>query len=891
MPNNSSDIPWQHNEFAGYFAALPIEPTLTKSLSQAFELQPIELGASLTLNFLYLVCEGRVRLLCHSRSLNREVSAIVLEPGAVFGADEVFCETTIAYRAIAAGAGKVARITIAELKLWLSQCPELQQVWGEQIQQQQDKLALKSSAVRPTPKNLQTAPATSPVETESEEPQNEEIVQPPPRAWRLRQPFIAQQSATDCGIACLAMIGQYWGKRWTINGLRTRISFEKSGLSLKSLAIASESLGFQSRPIRASLGKLRDQNRPWIAHWQGDHYLVVYRIKRNAVIVSDPATGRRSIPIEEFQQLWTGYALLLEPTQNLASISTKKASLNHFWSLLAPYQGIVVQIVSVSLLLQIFGLITPIFTQVILDKIIIQKSWISLNIFTFGLFLFSVWGIGLTAIRQYLLDYLSNRVDLTLISQFINHTLLLPLKFFESRHVGDIVTRIQENQKVQLFLTRQAIIILLDALMVFVYLGLMAYYNLRLMLLVLFMIPFLIALVLISTPFLRRISRDLFQQDAIATSSVVELLSGIQTIKSAAVEQTMRWRWEGYLTDMVNTRFRGQKLANRLQIGTGLINIVGSIALLWMGATFVIRGELSIGQFVAFNMLVGSVLSPVLALAQLWDELQEVTVSVERLNDIFGTPLEENTQAPLLVLPPLQGEVRFENVSFSYHDGDREVIQNLSFEAHPGQTIAIVGASGSGKTTIANLLQGLYHPTKGRVLVDGHDLRYVSLRSLRSQMGVVPQECFLFSGTILENITLFQSEISLEAAIAAAKLADAHRFIQDFPLGYQTKVGERGMMLSGGQRQRIAIARAFLNQPRILILDEATASLDIATEHRLQKNISELAQDCTTFLITHRRSTAEQADWILVLDQGILVEQGNYQQLMDKRGVYYHLTS
>jgi ATP-binding cassette subfamily B protein len=477
-----------------------------------------------------------------------------------------------------------------------------------------------------------------------------------------------------------------------------------------------------------------------------------------------------------------------------------------------------------------------------------------------------------------------------MIGGFIRHALLLPLQFFESRHVGDILTRVNENQKIQRFLLNQVVLAWLDFLMGFVYLGLMLYYNWQLTLLIVALIPPIMILTLAATPLLRRISREVFNRSAEQNSALVETITGIATVKATATERELRWRWEDRLTNYLNARFRAQKLGINLQAASGLINSLGSAALLWYGATLVIQDQLTIGQFVAFNMMIGKVLTPVLSLANLWDELQEVLISVERLDDVFSAKPEETPGQPMLMLPPLKGDVRFENVTFRY-DGDEErnTLQNISFEVRAGQTIAIVGRSGSGKTTLVKLLQGMYYPESGNIWIDDHDIRHVSPHSLRSQLGVVPQECFLFSGTILDNISLYCSEFRLEQVVEAAKLAEAHAFIQSMPLGYNTKVGERGANLSGGQRQRIAIARALLGEPRIIILDEATSSLDTESEQRFQKNLERLSRDRTTFIIAHRLSTVRNADSILVLDRGLLVESGKHEELMAQQGLYYHL--
>jgi ATP-binding cassette subfamily B protein len=711
------------------------------------------------------------------------------------------------------------------------------------------------------------------------------------RRWWHRYPFIEQQSAADCGPTCLRIISQYWGKDFSINWLRELAAVGRSGASLKNLAKAAEALGYNARPVRASLSSLAEQKNPWIAHWEGDHYVVVYEIKGDQVVIADPAFGINKVTRQTFSNSWTGYGLLLEPTQSLFAVPNQKRSLSQFIQLLVPYRSLAIQVIIASLLIQLFGLVTPLFTQIILDRVVVNKSLSTLNVFAAGVLLFGVWNIGLNSVRQYLLSYLSNRLDLTMIGGFIRHALMLPLKFFEMRHVGDIITRVQENQKIQRFLIGQVVLAWLDFVMGFVYLALMLYYNWQLTLLIVGLIPPIIILTLAATPLLRKISREVFNKAAEQNSTLVETITGINTVKAIAAEKELRWRWEDTLTKYLNVRFRSQKLGIGLQSASDLINTIGSTVLLWYGATLVIQDQLSIGQFVAFNMLIGRVIDPVLSLSYLWDELQEVLISVERLNDVFEEEPEETASKSMLMLPRLKGDVCFENVTFRYDsDDDKNTLQNISFTVEAGQTIAIVGRSGSGKTTLVKLLEGLYKTNQGHIWIDGHELDHISPQSLRSQIGVVPQECFLFSGTILENITLYRSEYNLEQAIEAAKLAEAHGFIQSMPLGYNTKVGERGTNLSGGQRQRIAIARALLVNPRILILDEATSSLDTESERRFQQNLARISRDRTIFIIAHRLSTVRNADRILVLDRGVLVQEGNHKELMgDRQGLYYYL--
>ena len=709
--------------------------------------------------------------------------------------------------------------------------------------------------------------------------------------WVHHYPWIEQQSSSDCGAACLAMLARYWGKRFPIHALRERANVGVSGTSLKGLANAAESLGFHARPVRASLGRMVGQTNPWIAHWEGNHFVVVYAIQGDKATIADPAMGVKTVSSQEFAIRWTGYALLLDPPQRFRETEIKqKTSLWRYVHALVPYRSLIFQIIVVSFLIQIFGLFSPLFTQIIMDQVVVQKSASMLNVVAVGMLLFGLWKICMSSAQSYLLGYFSNRLNLTLVTGFISHAVNLPLTFFESRRVGDILTRVQENSKIARFLIGQIVLAWLNLLTGVVYLGLMLYYNWQLTLLVLGLIPPIVILTLGSTPFLRKISREIFKEAADQNSSLVEMMHGIATVKSTATEREVRWLWEDRATRLTNVSFKGQKFSIGLGALNGVINSIGGVVLLWVGAYMVIQDQLTIGQLVAFNMMIGYVISPVLSMANLWDELQEVLISVERLNDVFEADPEESPQHPLLVLPAIKGAVTFDNVTFKYSaDEERNTLQNLDFQIEPGQTIAIVGRSGSGKTTLVKLLEGLYHPSQGRVLIDDHDIRRVSPQSLRTQLGVVPQECFLFSGTILDNITLFRQEFSLEQAVKAAKLAEAHAFIQSLALGYYTKVGEQGSTLSGGQRQRIAIARALLGEPRILILDEATSALDTESERRFQQNLAQISRDRTTFIIAHRLSTVRNADRILVLDHGVLLEQGTHSELMAADGLYHHL--
>jgi ATP-binding cassette subfamily B protein len=449
----------------------------------------------------------------------------------------------------------------------------------------------------------------------------------------------------------------------------------------------------------------------------------------------------------------------------------------------------------------------------------------------------------------------------------------------------------QENRKIQRFLSGEALSILLDLLTVFIYVGLMFWYSWKMALLALIIVPPFFLLALIATPFLQKISREIFNAVANENSYLIEALSGVRTVKSTAVEQTVRWHWEGLLNKEIKTSFSGQVISNRLEIFSNTIQAVVATAMLWFGAHLVIHDQLTIGQLVAFNMLLGNIITPFQRLTVLWNQLQEVVIAIERINDVLDTEPEEDLQHQVRQsLPPIQGNIRFENVTFRYHpESNINILENLSFTVKPGQMVALVGRSGSGKTTISKLVLGLYPTTDGKVLIDGQDITSLSLRSLRQQVGVVDQDTFLFGGTIRENISLGQPGATLAEIIEAARLAGADEFIKKLPMGYETQIGEGGGLLSGGQRQRIAIARALLGNPKLLILDEATSHLDAESERIIQRNLNTILKGRTTLVIAHRLSTVRNADLILVLDRGVLIESGTHEQLMAKRGHYFYL--
>ncbi|AFY78103.1 ABC-type bacteriocin/lantibiotic exporter with N-terminal double-glycine peptidase domain [Pleurocapsa sp. PCC 7327] len=707
-----------------------------------------------------------------------------------------------------------------------------------------------------------------------------------------RYPFYEQQSASDCGVACLVMVGRFWGKHFSINQLRSIAKVERDGTSLQGLMAAAESMGFSPRPVKADLKSLAEQELPAIVHWENSHYIVVYKITCDRVIVADPAIGRRILTHKEFLDGWAGYTLLLRPTALLKDAPEAEHNFWKFLELLKPHWLVLLEIAIASIAIQVFGLVIPLFTQLLLDRVVVERSTLTLTAIGAGLLLFSLFHVIMSSLRRYLIDHTANRVDLALIVGFINHTLRLPLSYFESRYVGDITSRIEENRKIRRFLTGEALTLLLDSLTVFIYVGLMFWYSWQMAMLALLIVPFFVFLAVFATPFLQRVSREIFNAKTGESSYLIEALTGIRTVKSMGIERTVRWHWEELFNKAVKVFFSGQLILERIVFSSSLIETMLSRVILIFGVWQVIQNQLTIGQLVAFNMLLDNVIDPFRRLIDLWNEFQEIVIAVERINDVIEAEPEENLQqlSTRPSLPPIQGHIRFEQVTFRYtSESDTNTLENLSFEIQPGQTVALVGCSGSGKTTLAKLILGLYQPTEGKIWIDGYDVTNVSLRSLRKQVGVVDQNTFLFGGTIRENISVAHPESTMEEIQQAARLAGADRFIDDLPLKYETHIGEGGGNLSGGQRQRLAIARALLGNPRLLILDEATSNLDAESERIIQTNLNTILRNQTTLVIAHRLSTVRNADLILVLDRGVLVESGTHNELMAQRGAYYYL--
>ena len=544
-----------------------------------------------------------------------------------------------------------------------------------------------------------------------------------------------------------------------------------------------------------------------------------------------------------------------------------------------------------SLFLQIFALVSPLFFQVVMDKVLVHRGTTTLDVLVIGLIVVVLFESVLTVLRSYVFSHTTSRIDVELGARLFRHLVSLPLAYFQARRVGDSVARVRELENIRSFLTGNAITLVLEVAFSIIFIAMMFAYSVPLTLIVLVSLPLYVGISLLLVPVLRARLNEKFARGAENQALLVETVSGIQTVKASALEPAIAKRWDDQLAAYVSASFKTQTLANYGHEAINLIGKIVSAATLWYGTRLVMDQQLSVGQFVAFNMFAQRVAQPIMRMAQLWTDFQQTGISMARLGDILNTRTEvpPSTAAQL---PPLKGHIRFDQVSFRYRPEAPPVLHSLSIDIQPGEVIGIVGRSGSGKSTLTKLVQRLHTPEQGRVMVDGVDISLIDAAQLRRQIGVVLQENLLFNRSVRENIAITDPAAPIEAVMRAAQLAGAHEFVSELPEGYDTIVGEQGAGLSGGQRQRIAIARALFTNPRILILDEATSALDYESEAILQKNMGAICRGRTVIIIAHRLSSVRRANRIIAMDKGRVVEQGTHDQLLKQRdGLYAHLWS
>ena len=721
--------------------------------------------------------------------------------------------------------------------------------------------------------------------------------------------------AADSGLQCLAMLARFHGIAVDVDQLAHEFKHGDQPFGVDEIRHAAKKIGLSVKEHKSSLERLSFVALPAVAIDQHGQFFILARVDETQVLIQTPGAQRPEVlRREEFAQRWLGAIVdgeLKLTTDSLtpspspggrggpkgrlllftskASVLSELAKFDFTWFIPAvvKYRKLLTEVLLVSFVLQLFALVTPLFFQVVMDKVLVHRGLTTLDVIAVGLLFIILFEVGLTALRSYVFAHTTSRIDVELGAKLFKHLLHLPLAYFQARRVGDSVARVRELENIRSFLTGNAITLVLDILFSVVFIAVMLFYSGWLTLIVLVSLPCYVLISVAITPVLRARLHEKFNRSAENQAFLVETIGGIDTVKSMAVEPQWTRTWDQQLAGYVRASFRTATLGTLANSGVTLISKLVTVATLWLGARLVIDGDLTVGQLIAFNMLAGQVASPIMRLAQLWTDFQQTGISVQRLGDILNTPTELAGQKSSL--PPIKGRITLDGISFRYRPDAPEVLRNVSLDIKPGEVIGIVGRSGSGKSTLTRLIQRLYVPERGRVLVDDLDLAVIDTASLRRQIGVVLQENMLFNRSIRDNIALADPGAPLEKIMVAAKLAGAHEFITELPEAYDTTVGEHGATLSGGQRQRIAIARALMTQPRILIFDEATSALDYESERIIQDNMQFICKGRTVLIIAHRLSAVRHAHRIIVMERGEIIEQGPHHELAAQGGQYAHL--
>jgi ATP-binding cassette subfamily B protein len=748
--------------------------------------------------------------------------------------------------------------------------------------------ALASSPIQDTPID-----AIADIPYAPDEPPSSE----PPRQ-RQKYPDIRGRGPVDATLACFQMLAQYFQipyRRDVIRRVLVNQQQRAGNLSLSLGGVVAELMGLKATLVHLPAGAIERLPTPALIAWQ-DSFAIIYSIGVKEVIIAIPETGIRRQKTSTFLDTWGvgkddpekgAEFLLLQPTRDTPK---RKFGISWFLPALRRHSRVLTEVLIASLFVQLFGLANPLITQLIIDKVIIQKSLETLNTLGILLIIVAIFEAIINTLRTNLFVDTTNRIDLSLGSEIIDRLFRLPLRFFEKRPVGELATRINELENIRQFLTGTALTVVLDAVFSIIYIAAMLIYSWLLTVVALATLPLFILLTIVFAPLVRQQLRTKAERNAETQSYLVEVLGGIQTVKAQSIELRSRWQWQERYARYVSAGFNNAITATTASSLRDFLNKLSGLLLLWVGAYLVLQGQLSLGQLIAFRIIAGYTTNPLLRLVQLWQNFQETALSLERLGDIIDAqPEVDEANRNNIPMPAIAGAVRYESVSFRFTNSVAPQLNNINLNLQAGMFVGIVGQSGSGKSTLMKLMARLYEPESGRILLDNYDISKVELYSLRRQIGMVLQDTLLFAGTVQENIALTNPDATSEEIIEAARIAVAHDFIMELPNGYNTQVGERGSALSGGQRQRIAIARTVLQNSQLLILDEATSALDYDTERQVCLNLAAAFKGRTVFFITHRLATIQQADLILMMAQGAVVEQGTHAELMNLQGRYYCL--
>lgn len=713
------------------------------------------------------------------------------------------------------------------------------------------------------------------------------------RGRRRRARFIQQVDEMDCGAACLAMVTRAFGRRVSLSRIRQLINTGLDGTSLRSICRAGDELGLATRSVKSSPQHLDRMPVPAIVHWDEYHWIVLTSVGPRHVTVIDPAIGRRRFTRAEFEKKWTGYAALFDYTPEFENAPESTRLMGWMWPLIRPHSSLLFQALGLAVVVSVLQMVLPVFTQVIVDRVLVEQDLSLLHLLIVAMGVTMIFIVVSLLLQRYLLSFSAVRIDASSLDFLTRRLLALPMSYFASRRTGDLQRRLEGIRQVRDFLVQNGIAGITGVAQLAATVALMAIYSPWLTLVFLATAPLYALLMVMASKLLRPIFLDLEDSFSKYHSYQIDAIKGIETVKALGGESAFRRLLLNQFLGVADKIFKSDFTVMTYEGAIEAVTFLAVGLFLWAGAYQVLDGTLSIGGLVAFNSLVALSTVPIRNLLVLWDNIQRCDVLLNRLDDVFQhEPEQGHDRSALRPVRALAGQVSLRNLGFRYGGPEApSILEGLTMDVPAGKMVAIVGRSGSGKTTLAKCMAGLLEPTEGTILFDGLDLKTLNYRDLRRHIGFVLQDSFVFADSIAKNIAFGEDEPDMDRVVWAAEVASAHEFIERLPFGYETRIGETGLALSGGQRQRVAIARAIYHKPPILIFDEATSSLDTESERAVQQNIDTLLQGRTAFVIAHRLSTVQNADLILVLERGRLVEQGSHDDLMKLRGLYYYLAS